>query len=58
MNRDFLHSQDVWSGKCPHCGAYVSPAFNLHIGDVCPFCHKLLPPKQVQPNRSYGKKYV
>ena len=44
-----------WSGNCPSCGAFVSPAFGKRVGDTCPFCQKMLQNKKIEPNMRYGR---
>jgi len=52
---DFLKSLPKWTGNCPHCRAIINPAFNLHIGDPCPFCRKPLSKKNVGKKIQYGR---
>lgn len=35
-----------WSGTCGSCGQYVSPTWEKHESDKCPFCKKPLGDKQ------------
>ena len=53
--KDFnMPERPKWLGNCPHCNAVINPAFGRKVGDMCPFCQKLLQNRKAPPKR-YGR---